>query len=44
MIVDESHTTLPQVRMYNGDRARKEVLVNYGFPPAQCTGQPATDV
>ena len=32
MIVDESHVTLPQVRgMYNGDRARKEVLVNYGF-------------
>ena len=32
MVVDESHVTLPQVRgMYNGDRARKEVLVNYGF-------------
>lgn len=32
LIVDESHVTLPQVRgMYNGDRARKEVLVNYGF-------------
>ncbi len=32
LIVDESHMTLPQVRgMYNGDRARKEVLVNYGF-------------
>ena len=32
MIVDESHVTLPQVRgMYNGDRARKEILVNYGF-------------
>ena len=32
MIVDESHATIPQVRgMYNGDRARKEVLVNYGF-------------
>jgi len=31
-IVDESHVTLPQVRgMYNGDRARKEVLVEYGF-------------
>ena len=29
---DESHVTLPQVRaMYNGDRARKESLVNYGF-------------
>ena len=32
LIVDESHMTIPQVRgMYNGDRARKEVLVNYGF-------------
>ena len=32
LFVDESHVTLPQVRaMYNGDRARKESLVNYGF-------------
>ncbi len=32
MIVDESHMTIPQVRaMYNGDRARKTVLVDYGF-------------
>jgi excinuclease ABC subunit B len=32
MFMDESHMTLPQVRgMYNGDRARKDVLVNYGF-------------
>lgn len=32
MFVDESHITLPQVRgMYNGDRARKETLVEYGF-------------
>ena len=32
MLVDESHMTLPQVRgMYNGDRARKEVLVEHGF-------------
>lgn len=32
MFVDESHVTLPQVRaMYNGDRARKESLVQYGF-------------
>ena len=32
LLVDESHQTLPQVRgMYNGDRARKEVLVDYGF-------------
>jgi excinuclease ABC subunit B len=32
MFVDESHMTMPQVRgMYNGDRARKEVLVEHGF-------------
>ena len=32
VIVDESHVTLPQIKgMYRGDRARKEVLVNYGF-------------
>ena len=32
MVVDKSHVSLPQVRgMYNGDRARKEVLVNFGF-------------
>ena len=32
IIVDESHVTMPQVRgMFNGDRARKETLVNYGF-------------
>ena len=32
MVIDESHVTVPQVRgMYNGDRARKEVLVDYGF-------------
>ena len=32
LVVDESHVTIPQVRgMYNGDRARKEVLVDYGF-------------
>lgn len=32
LLVDESHQTIPQVRgMYNGDRARKEVLVEYGF-------------
>ena len=31
-IIDESHVTLPQVRgMYNGDRSRKETLVEYGF-------------
>ena len=32
LVVDESHVTIPQVRaMYNGDRARKESLVNFGF-------------
>ena len=32
MVIDESHVTLPQVRgMYNGDRARKQNLVDYGF-------------
>jgi len=32
LIVDESHVTIPQIRgMYNGDRSRKEVLVEYGF-------------
>ena len=32
MFIDESHMTVPQVRgMYNGDRARKETLVEYGF-------------
>jgi excinuclease ABC subunit B len=32
LFVDESHITIPQVRgMFNGDRARKETLVNYGF-------------
>ena len=32
LVIDESHVTLPQVRaMYNGDQARKNVLVEYGF-------------
>jgi excinuclease ABC subunit B len=32
MFIDESHVTIPQVRgMYNGDKARKETLVEYGF-------------
>ncbi|WP_314581664.1 excinuclease ABC subunit UvrB [Enterococcus gilvus] len=32
LVVDESHVTMPQVRgMYNGDRARKQMLVDYGF-------------
>ena len=32
LIIDESHMTVPQIRgMYNGDRSRKETLVEYGF-------------
>jgi len=32
MVIDESHQTIPQIRgMYNGDRSRKEVLIEYGF-------------
>ncbi len=32
LLIDESHATIPQVRaMYNGDKARKDSLVNYGF-------------
>ena len=32
LFIDESHATIPQVRaMYNGDRARKTTLVDYGF-------------
>lgn len=32
LVVDESHVTVPQIRgMYNGDRARKQVLVDHGF-------------
>ena len=32
LVIDESHVTIPQVKaMYNGDRARKQVLVDYGF-------------
>ena len=42
--VDESHMTLPQVRgMYNGDRARKEVLVEHGFRmPSALDNRPLT--
>jgi len=37
LIVDESHATVPQVRaMYNGDRARKETLVEHGFRLPSC--------
>lgn len=44
MMVDESHMTLPQVRgMYNGDRARKEVLVQHGFRlPSALDNRPLT--
>ncbi|MBU3958442.1 MAG: excinuclease ABC subunit UvrB [Candidatus Omnitrophica bacterium] len=36
-IIDESHVTIPQLRgMYEGDRARKEVLVEYGFRLPSC--------
>ncbi len=42
LIVDESHVTIPQVRaMFNGDRARKEVLVEHGFRlPAALDNRP----
>lgn len=37
VIIDESHVTVPQIRgMYEGDRARKEVLVEYGFRLPSC--------
>jgi len=44
MIIDESHMTIPQVRgMYNGDRARKDVLVEYGFRlPSAVDNRPLT--
>jgi excinuclease ABC subunit B len=44
LFVDESHMSLPQVRgMYNGDRARKEVLVEYGFRmPSALDNRPLT--
>jgi excinuclease ABC subunit B len=44
MMIDESHMTIPQVRgMYNGDRARKEVLVEYGFRlPSALDNRPLT--
>lgn len=44
LLIDESHMTLPQVRgMYNGDRARKEVLVEYGFRmPSALDNRPLT--
>jgi excinuclease ABC subunit B len=44
LLVDESHQTLPQVRgMFNGDRARKEVLVEHGFRlPSAMDNRPLT--
>jgi excinuclease ABC subunit B len=44
ILIDESHMTIPQVRgMYNGDRARKEVLVEYGFRlPSALDNRPLT--
>jgi len=44
LLVDESHQTIPQVRgMYNGDRARKEVLVEHGFRlPSALDNRPLT--
>ncbi|HEX7963415.1 MAG TPA: excinuclease ABC subunit UvrB [Candidatus Saccharimonadales bacterium] len=44
LLIDESHMTIPQVRgMYNGDRARKEVLVEHGFRlPSAMDNRPLT--
>lgn len=44
MFIDESHMTMPQIRgMYNGDRARKEVLVEHGFRmPSALDNRPLT--
>ncbi len=44
LFVDESHMTLPQIRgMYNGDRSRKEVLIEHGFRlPSAADNRPLT--
>ncbi|MEH7332898.1 excinuclease ABC subunit UvrB [Neobacillus drentensis] len=44
MVIDESHVTLPQVRgMFNGDKARKQVLVDHGFRlPSALDNRPLT--
>lgn len=44
LLIDESHMTIPQVRgMYNGDKARKETLVEYGFRlPSALDNRPLT--
>lgn len=44
IVIDESHVTLPQIRgMYNGDKARKQVLVDFGFRlPSALDNRPLT--
>ncbi|MEZ0395586.1 MAG: excinuclease ABC subunit UvrB [Anaerolineales bacterium] len=44
LVIDESHMTVPQIRgMYNGDRSRKEILVEYGFRlPSALDNRPLT--
>ena len=44
LVVDESHQTMPQVRgMYNGDKARKQMLIDYGFRlPSALDNRPLT--
>jgi excinuclease ABC subunit B len=44
LVIDESHMTIPQIRgMYNGDRSRKETLVEYGFRlPSALDNRPLT--
>lgn len=44
IVVDESHVTMPQVRgMYNGDKARKQMLIDYGFRlPSALDNRPLT--
>ncbi len=45
LVLDESHMTVPQIRgMYNGDRSRKETLVEYGFRLAECGGQSSAQI
>ena len=44
LVIDESHMTVPQIRgMYNGDRSRKQTLVEYGFRlPSALDNRPLT--
>ncbi|WP_436667762.1 excinuclease ABC subunit UvrB [Latilactobacillus sakei] len=44
MMIDESHVTMPQIRgMYNGDRVRKQMLIDYGFRlPSALDNRPLT--